>query len=227
MASCRGASAVRALLACAASVCLVVTAASCASSAGGRSAEPALASSERARSTAASHELRLHLYTFNGTRWSPETIREAVHASGQLLAQCGIVLNGIEVRTLDTERRFHFYSTPVSRLLLRQLDVPRPAIFFVDDTLNQPAFDAEAIGLANAQSRPELANTIWVAYGARDLPYALAHELVHVLSDSGEHSTETGNLMRAETSARNTALTAAQCERVRARGTANRLITPR
>ena len=227
MASGRGASTVQALKACAASLCLVVTAGACAPGAGGRSAEQALASPERARPAPVSHELKLHLYTFNGTRWSPETIRDAVHASGRLLAQCGIVLNGVEVRSLDTERRFHFYSTPVSRLLLSQLDVPRPAIFFVDDTLNRPAFDAEAIGLANAQSRPELANTIWVAYGARDLPYALAHELVHVLSDSGEHSTESSNLMRAETSARNTALTAAQCERVRARGTANRLLTPR
>ena len=215
------------LLTCIASLCLIVTIGACAPAAGGRAAERALAAPQGTRSAPASHELKLHLYTFNGTRWSPETILQAVHASGQLLAQCGIALNGVEVRSLDTERRFHFYSTPVSRLLLRQLDVPRPAIFFVDDTLNRPAFDAEAIGLANAQARPELANTIWVAYGARDLPYALAHELVHVLSDSGEHSSETGNLMRAETSARNTSLTAAQCERMRARGSANRLLTPR
>src|SRR5688572_11401274 len=103
MASCRGPSAVQALLACAASVCLVVTLASCAAGAGSRAAEPALGSPERARSPSASHELKLHLYTFNGTRWSPETIRQAVHISGQLLAQCGIALNGVEVRSLDTE----------------------------------------------------------------------------------------------------------------------------
>jgi len=51
------------------------------------------------------------------------------------------------------------------------------------------------------------------------------HELVHVLSDDGEHSNEPGNLMRAHTSRRNTRLTDAQCSRLRSRGEANGLLT--
>ena len=63
-----------------------------------------------------------------------------------------------------------------------------------------------------------------MVYGARDLPQVLAHELVHVLSDSGAHSEEPDNLMRADTSPRATGLTDAQCERLRTRGEANGLL---
>jgi hypothetical protein len=97
-------------------------------------------------------------------------------------------------------------------------------VFFVEDTRNDPAFDAEAVGRANSTRRPELVNTVWVAHGARDLPFALAHELVHVLSDSGKHTDEPRNLMRSETAPENTQLNAAQCERMRSRGAANGLL---
>lgn len=175
----------------------------------------------------ASHDLRLSLYTFQGARWVAHEIVAAVVDSVRVLAQCGVALAGAELRLLEAPRRFHFYSTPVSRELLREIAVAKPALFFVDDTLNRPAYDAEAIGLENAATRRELANTVWLAYGARDLPLALAHELVHVLSDSGEHSEEPGNLMRAETSPENSRLSDAQCHRLRARGEANGLLTRR
>lgn len=182
---------------------------------------------QRPVATGASHELRLALYTFEGTRWAaPQTVA-AVLDSVRLIEQCGIALAGAELRRLETPRRFHFYSTPVSRELLREIAIAKPAIFFVDDTRNVPAYDAEAIGLANSTTRRELANTVWVAYGARDLPLALAHELVHLLSDSGDHSNEPGNLMRTETSPENTRLSNAQCDRLRTRGEANGLLARR
>ena len=173
----------------------------------------------------ASHELHLSLYTFQGARWVPHEILIAVVDSVRVLAQCGVALAGAELQLLAAPRRFYFYSTPVSRELLREIAVAKPAIFFVDDTLNRPAYDAEAIGLENAATRSELANTVWFAYGARDLPLALAHELTHVLSDSGEHSEEPGNLMRAETLPENSRLSDAQCQRLRTRGETNGLLT--
>ncbi|MCC6194697.1 MAG: hypothetical protein IT518_09545, partial [Burkholderiales bacterium] len=141
-----------------------------------------------------------------------------------LLAQCGIDLARIQMCVVDAPPRYRFYSTPVSRELLRKLPVAKPALFFVEDTRNEPAYDAEAIGRGNAANRPELADTVWVAYGARDLPQVLAHELVHVLSDSGAHSDAPGNLMRIETSPGATRLTDGQCERLRTRGAANGLL---
>ena len=172
----------------------------------------------------ASHELRLTLHTFRGTRWSHEQISAAVRHAAGLLGQCRVALAYAELRVVEAPRRFHFYSTPVSRELLKRMPVAKPALFFVEDTLNRPAYDAEAIGRGNSASRPELADTVWIAYGARDLPQALTHELVHVLADSGDHSEEPENLMRAETSPRNTRLTAAQCKRMRERGEANGLL---
>ncbi|SRR5688572_1767681 len=174
-----------------------------------------------------SHGLRLQLYAFRGARWEPGDIVMAVWDAMRLLGQCGVALAGAELRLLEAPARFHFYSTPVSRELLRGMAVARPAIFFVEDTRNQPAYDAEAIGQENAATRPELTNTVWVAYGARDLPLALAHELVHLLSDSGEHSDEPGNLMYPESSSTNTALSGPQCERLRVRGEANGLLKRR
>jgi hypothetical protein len=172
-----------------------------------------------------SHGLHLSLYVFRGARWSADAIAAAALEASRQLGQCNVTLVRAELHVVEAPRRFHFYSTPLSRELLRRLPVAKPAVFFVDETLNRPAFDAEAIGRANAATRPELADTVWVAHGARDLPLALAHELVHVLSDSGEHSDEPGNLMREETSPQNTRLTEAQCERLRSRGATHGLLT--
>ena len=54
----------------------------------------------------------------------------------------------------------------------------------------------------------------------------LAHELVHVLMDSGDHSDEAGNLMREDTAPGNPRLDEAQCSRLRATATANGLLQP-
>jgi hypothetical protein len=187
----------------------------------------ALSGQELPVAPGATHELRLSLYAFRGSLWTQREIEPAVLEAARLLARCGVALAGAELRLLEAPRRFHFYSTPVARELLQDLQVSKPAIFFVDETLNRPAYDAEAIGLANAATRPELANTVWVAHGARDLPLVLAHELAHVLSDSGEHSEEPRNLMRAATSPENTRLSDAQCRRLRERGEANGLLAPK
>jgi len=169
-------------------------------------------------------ELKLYAHMFSGSQWTAPEVENAVTGSARLLAQCGVILTGAELRVIDAPQAYIYYDTPISRELLRHLKTPRPAVFFVEDTHADPAFDAEAIGLANARQRPELANTVWVAHGARNLAYALAHELVHVLSDSGAHTTEPGNLMRDETAPGNSRLDAAQCERMRSHGEANGLL---
>ena len=172
----------------------------------------------------ATHEMRLSLYTFEQTRWNTAGIRAAVGVALPILAQCGIAAMQAEIITLAAPLRLRFFSNTLARELLGKLDVPRPAIVFVEETLNNPAFDAEAIGVSNSATRPLLANTVWVAYGTRDLGVTLAHELAHVLADSGEHSTAPGNLMREDTASANVRLDTAQCDRMRARGAANGLL---
>ena len=65
---------------------------------------------------------------------------------------------------------------------------------------------------------------MWITAAVRDSGIAFAHELAHVLMDSGEHSEEERNLMRDETSPRNKSLSAAQCARLRDEGGANGLL---
>lgn len=174
----------------------------------------------------ATHGLRLTLIVLRETAWDPETILAATRDMAPLLAQCGVRIVAAELRLLDAPPRFRYYLTPVSRELARLAPMPRPAIYFVADTLNRPAFDAEAIGRANSGNRQELADTVWVAAGTRDLHVALAHELVHVLMDSGAHSDEPGNLMQSETTPENTRLTDTQCVRMRATAERNGLLMP-
>ena len=170
------------------------------------------------------HSLRLTLAYQEGGGWAAETIHAAVRQSAQILAQCGVALSEVELVRIDAPARFHTYYTPISRELARVLPLPKPTIYFVADTRQRPAFDAEAIGRGNSRSRPELADTVWVTRSARDLGIVLAHELSHVLMNSGEHSEEPGNLMHADTAPENTRLSAAQCARLRDTGSSSGLL---
>jgi hypothetical protein len=172
----------------------------------------------------ATRKLHLTLAKLEDTGWEGDRILDAAREAGSILAQCGIALESAELVQVRAPERHRDFLTPVSRELARAVPLPRPVIWFVRDTRQRPAFDAEAIGRGNSRTRPELADSVWVTRATRDLGIALAHELAHVLMDSGEHSSEPGNLMRAETSPANTALTAGQCERLRDTATANGLL---
>ena len=171
-----------------------------------------------------SHGFRLTLAYLEGTGWAREEILSAVAQSARILAQCGLALELAELALIGAPERYRDFSTPVARELARALPLARPTVYFVAGTRQRPAFDAEAIGRGNSRARPELADTVWITRGTRDLGIALAHELAHVLMDSGEHSEEAGNLMRADTAAENTRLSDAQCARMRETGSANGLL---
>jgi hypothetical protein len=171
------------------------------------------------------HRLQLELITFRDTSWEPERILDAVRGGAAILAQCGIRLERAELyRFAGGDPGLRDLSTPISRALVRRVRPAKPAVFFVRDTRHVPAFDAEAFGSGNTATRPELAFTVWMTAGIRDLPLALAHELAHVLADSGGHSTEEGNLMRDETAPGNTRLTPAQCASMTEAGERNGLL---
>lgn len=168
--------------------------------------------------------LRLTLVQFAGGLWQEGDIRATAEQAVQILARCGIATGSMDLVRVDAEARFRTFHTQTSRELARKLQPRAPAIYFVDDTRQRPAFDAEAIGRGNSRTRPELADTVWITRATRDPGIALAHELAHVLMDSGAHSEEPGNLMRDETSAGNTLLSAAQCTRLLEAGKANGLL---
>jgi hypothetical protein len=170
------------------------------------------------------HTLKLALAYFPGTGWAPETMIAAARSAAIILGPCGILFSTLELYRLEGSANYHYYATARSRELARRVPLPRPTVYFAIDTRQRPAFDAEAIGRGNSRTRPELADTVWIMLGAPDLGIVLAHELVHVLMDSGEHVDEAGNLMRAETAPENTRLDAGQCARLRDTATANGLL---
>ena len=172
------------------------------------------------------HRLVLTLAALDGAGWPVDEIHSAIRQSAQILAQCGVALSKVDLVRIDAPARFHVYYTPISRELARALALPKPTIYFVADTRQRPAFDAEAIGRGNSATRPELRDTVWITRDARDVGIVLAHELAHVLMNSGEHSEEPNNLMREDTTPQNTRLSDAQCARLRETGTANGLLSP-
>jgi hypothetical protein len=174
----------------------------------------------------ATQRLRLEMVMMRDAGWSSDRILDATKQAGRILAQCGIRMTFVELAEFDGPARYRYLDTPVSRELARRVRLAHPAIFFVADTHNRPAFDAEAIGRGNSRSRPEMTDTVWITAGARDLPNVIAHELSHVLADSGEHSELPHNLMRDESAPDSTALTHAQCRRITEMGAANGLLKP-
>ncbi len=170
------------------------------------------------------HQLTLTLVYFTAGDWPRDAVVAAAVDAAQILGQCGVRLRQVELVRVDAPERYHYLDTPVSRQLARTLRLAKPTVYFVTDTRQEPAFDAEAIGRANSATRPELANSVWVTRATRDVAIALAHELVHVLMDSGEHADLPGNLMRERTAPQNTRLTDAQCARLRSMGAKNGLL---
>ena len=173
------------------------------------------------------HVFGLTLAYLKDTGWSREQILPAVSQALDILAQCGLGPGRVELLLVSAPERYRDFLTLSAREFARTLSLPKPAVIFVAGTRQRPAFDAEAIGRSNSRTRPELAGTVWVTRGTRDLGIALAHELAHVLMDSGEHTDEPDNLMGDETAPGNTRLSALQCTRLRETGTANSLLRPR
>jgi hypothetical protein len=97
-------------------------------------------------------------------------------------------------------------------------------VIFARDTKMQEAFTGEAFGLGNTRTRPWLNNSVWLMPDIEDEGIALAHELFHVIANSGEHIEASENLMQSRTDAKALTLTPGQCRRAQMRGVANRLL---
>ncbi len=180
-----------------------------------------------ATSAEADHLLAPSFVLVGDSGWQSDAVHQAIDAALGLLGQCGIAAPRRAVHVVTGPQRVRYYHRATAAELVRALDLPAPLVFFVKDTLAGERYDAHSFGRANSAGAPWLADTVWVTSGARDAGVALAHELFHVLADSGEHSDDARNLMHPEASAASTALTAQQCARARQRGTALGLLRPR
>ena len=103
------------------------------------------------------YRMRLDMAVVSGTRWAPDVIMEAAKRAVAILGQCDIEVSLVELHEFTGPLQYRYLLTPHSREFARRSGLGKPAVFFVDDTLQRPAFDAEAIGRANAKARPEMA----------------------------------------------------------------------
>ena len=112
-------------------------------------------------------------------------------------------------------------STGSAHTLLEAVGGERVTVVFARDTRMQAAFDGEAFGLGNTRMRPWLAPSVWLMLGVDDAGVALAHELYHVIANSGEHVEGVANLMQGRTRPESLELTPAQCSLAQVNGVAN------
>ena len=172
------------------------------------------------------HTVALDIVILDGAGWRIPEIHRAVSRAAEILAQCGVSVDRARLRIVEASRRFRYLDDTWSGRLVKRIDPARPAVFFVEETLREPAFEAEAFGQANSRRNPGMRDTVWVTRAAKDIGIVLAHELFHVLADLGEHDTDPSNLMYERTSGSNARLHDWQCERLRKVATAFGLAVP-
>lgn len=168
--------------------------------------------------------LELTVVALEESGWPPAAVRAMVRGAAAIFGQCGIALRKVSVHWLSTPERLRYFTVDTAQALLAAHSYPKPAVYLMADTRRPVAFDAEAFAPANSGEHPQLADTVWIMRGIRHPEVAMAHELAHVLTNSGGHSSEPGNLMRDETALENTQLTAEQCRRILSSGLARRLL---
>jgi len=172
------------------------------------------------------HAVALDLVVVRGAGWRVPEILRAVRRTAGILAQCEVAVDRVRLRMIEAPRRYRYLHDAWSRRLVQRLDPSRPAVFFVEETLREPAFEAEAFGQGNTRHRPGMRDTVWITRAAKNVGVVLAHELFHVLADLGRHETDPGNLMNERIGSGNTRLRDWQCERLRKVATAFGLAVP-
>ncbi len=179
---------------------------------------------ERAQTESSRLELRPSLVLLEGTGWTAQELPSMIDRVAKILAPCRVDIPAFDQVVVAVPEPMKFYLEASARRLVRAVPVARPSIFLVQDTLQPMRFDAEAIGRSNSRTRPELADTIWLTRSASPPGVSLAHELVHVLSDSAEHTSGAVNLMRETVDERTFELDAGQCRRLVEVGLRNGLL---
>ncbi|MGB5705669.1 MAG: S8/S53 family peptidase [Arenicellales bacterium] len=161
------------------------------------------------------YSLSLNLLQLD-SRWQKELVLEAVEGANKILEQCQLSIDAVNFYSMNARDYLQDLETGSAYTILQEFRALLPEsrgveILFARESRMEVVFEAEAFGPGNTATRPWLQDSVWIAYGSRDLPVTIAHELFHVLSNTGGHAPSPQNLMSAESSLENTELTPAQC----------------
>ncbi|MCP4333758.1 MAG: S8/S53 family peptidase [Gammaproteobacteria bacterium] len=144
-------------------------------------------------------------------KWSVTRIGKALHEAYRILAQCGIVPGDVSSYAIRADDYLLDLSTGSARSLLEATAARQPTVVFARETRMEQAYLGEAFGIGNTERRPWLANSVWLMLDVDDAGIALAHELYHVLANSGAHVEDRPSLMQRDTRPESTELTLRQC----------------
>ena len=169
----------------------------------------------------------LTLVWIENAGWRLDALPGIVARAAAILRQCELRMSRVEVELVRVPRGLRYFDTTNALELMRSLPATPPAVWFMRDTLQQPAFDAQAIGHANVGAREALLNTIWLTSQLEHPGVALAHELFHLIANTAGHVPEPDNLMHSLSSASTTRLVPGQCERLLQVGSAVGLVETR
>jgi len=141
------------------------------------------------------------------SQWTVPLVRQILNEAESILHQCGIVFGDSSLRIIDAAAYLRNLDTGASRTLMDAVrhsgQHKKLAIVFARDTAMSLPFDAEAFGRANTRHRSWLTDSVWLTLALEDRDIALAHEIFHVLVNSGQHSQEADNLMLSRTTGSN------------------------
>ncbi len=159
--------------------------------------------------------------------WTRQRIQQTVKSAYDILEQCGIGAGDISIQSFVGDDYLRDLSTGSAYTLLGAISGTNARVVFARDTHMQEPFTGEAFGPDNTRRRPWLVNSVWLMLDIEDEGIALAHELFHVIANSGDHVEGRGNLMQGRTDRGSQSLTTDQCEHARATAVANRLLVER
>lgn len=167
------------------------------------------------KDTADKHVLPLTVWAL-GDSWPSDVIRAAIEQASEVLEQCDISIPTLTVQRVSGADHLMDLSLSSAHTLFARVR-PRghnhpAAIVFARDTAMLQAFDGEAFGRGNTRSRPWMRDSVWLTSQISDAGIGLAHELYHVLANSGAHNQIKNNLMQPYTQPGATELTAKQCQ---------------
>jgi len=160
-------------------------------------------------------KLPLSVFVLND-QWTSEQINQSLLQAESILSQCQLAFNSVTISQLSLPEYLQDLDTGATKTLLSALqndsEFKPIKVFFARDTNMLLPSDGASFARANTRRRPWLQDSVWLTQGIDDSGIALAHELFHVLSNTGVHSRANKNLMKARTSPDNTELQTNQCE---------------
>jgi hypothetical protein len=156
----------------------------------------------------------LQVYLPRGSVRTLDEVTAALAAANDVFGQCGVALGAVSVHLVDLPSRLHYFTYAHARELVQALRPGALSVWLMRDTLERMAFDAQAVGRSNGRRHPSLVGSVWITRHLADLGTGLAHELYHVLADTGQHVPEVDNLMHERSAPGPRRLTGPQCERL-------------